>query len=948
MAANRFPYGGANSRESSSQSIVSWQPNSVWGNVPSSVNNRESNSLRGQDEPFTNGHQASTTFPTNSAAPGVWTAQSGPWNNAENTAATRRTSSSPSPARQRDAVGDLSNGLSSTSSLFPIGQTSAFPNGRSKATNGTASEANAAAFRYTSPLRDSVGEDGPDSNTISNSLSNLGFDSDALPSRTRAAHGSSNVFSTSSAAASVAGSTASASAAPGPANGTTNTNGSNGSTLPSFGSFGPIATSSHGHSHRTSLQASTSYSSPAAPTPALPYHRNSQPEDANALAMAQMFRQSQGLDDRSASSAANGLGSNYGAMAAYVQAQAQAHTHSQPSFQFNPISEPWDAGVRGFEMYGQGRDPAAASAFSAPRSHFGSAERGNTPIGGVFQQNGSPRSLGTPANGAGPWSRPQSRDPRTSGLSETGANGVGNLLQRQPLQNFLHDQQLSAAAAAAASFNGNPNFLPGNLAPYPLFNSFRAPMQVSPLGLPMGAPMGTPMGNGLLPPNSQLQAPRDRDLVRSMRSPVLDDFRTSRTNRRFELKDIYGYIVEFSGDQHGSRFIQSKLETANSDDKEHIFREISANALVLMRDVFGNYVVQKFFEHGSQVQKKYLAEQMRGKMVELSTQPYACRVVQKALEHILVEQQVYLVKELEVDVTRVVKDPSGNHVVQKVIEVVPREHIGFVMDAFRGKVKELSSHNYGCRVVQRMLEHGSEEDKAIILAELHENARDLIMDQYGNYVTQHVIEFGDPEDRTKMINTVLNELVPMSRHKFASNVVEKCMEHGTLDDRVRARKELEKVGSDGVPVLHQMIKDQYGNYVIQRLLKLLEGEERRLFVETMETQLAVLKRTSTGRQNAAVDRLLDELAKTGLVSLGSPPAAKSYTASTAPVSPRLPANAESTPPLTHAPNTPESSNPPSVSAGPTGASIVARADGKMATAAAKLVVSPDTDTETAE
>lgn len=131
-------------------------------------------------------------------------------------------------------------------------------------------------------------------------------------------------------------------------------------------------------------------------------------------------------------------------------------------------------------------------------------------------------------------------------------------------------------------------------------------------------------------------------------------------------------------------------------------------------------------------------------------------------------------------------------------------------------------------------------------------------------------------------------------------------------------------------------------------MKLLEGEERRLFVETMETQLAVLKRTSTGRQNAAVDRLLDELAKTGLVSLGSPPVTKSYAASTAPVSPRLHANAESTPPLTNAPNTPESSNPPSVSAGPTGASMVAKADGKMAAAATKVAVSSDVDTQTAD
>ena len=88
-------------------------------------------------------------------------------------------------------------------------------------------------------------------------------------------------------------------------------------------------------------------------------------------------------------------------------------------------------------------------------------------------------------------------------------------------------------------------------------------------------------------------------------------------------------MVEFSGDQHGSRFIQDKLQTANSDEKEQVFREIEPNAIQLMKDVFGNYVIQKFFEHGNQVQKKILAGMMKGKITELSTQMYACRVVKK-------------------------------------------------------------------------------------------------------------------------------------------------------------------------------------------------------------------------------------------------------------------------------------------------------------------------------
>lgn len=95
------------------------------------------------------------------------------------------------------------------------------------------------------------------------------------------------------------------------------------------------------------------------------------------------------------------------------------------------------------------------------------------------------------------------------------------------------------------------------------------------------------------------------------------------------FQDVYGYIVEFCGDQHGSRFIQQKLETANSEEKDRVFAEIVPNAIQLMSDVFGNYVIQKLFEHGDQVQKKSLANRMKGHVLNLSQQMYGCRVLQK-------------------------------------------------------------------------------------------------------------------------------------------------------------------------------------------------------------------------------------------------------------------------------------------------------------------------------
>lgn len=311
---------------------------------------------------------------------------------------------------------------------------------------------------------------------------------------------------------------------------------------------------------------------------------------------------------------------------------------------------------------------------------------------------------------------------------------------------------------------------------------------------------------------------RDQDIGHGVRSLCLEEFRNNikSNSRRYELKEIYNYVVEFSGDQHGSRFIQQKLETANSDEKDQIFREIQPNALQLMTDVFGNYVIQKLFEHGNQIQKKILAEIMKGRVNELSLQMYGCRVVQKALEHVLADQQALLVKELQADVLRCVKDQNGNHVVQKAIERCAKGDVQFILDAFRGQVHTLATHPYGCRVIQRMLEYCSGQDQASVLEELFACAQMLIIDQYGNYVVQHVIQHGKPEHRTALIKLVTAQLHALSKHKFASNVVERAFVCGTEKERETMVRLITESNADGSSPLHLMMMDQYGNYVIRK------------------------------------------------------------------------------------------------------------------------------------
>jgi hypothetical protein len=338
------------------------------------------------------------------------------------------------------------------------------------------------------------------------------------------------------------------------------------------------------------------------------------------------------------------------------------------------------------------------------------------------------------------------------------------------------------------------------------------------------------------------------------RSSLLEEFRNSKNNKKFEFKDVVGHFVEFSGDQHGSRFIQQKLESCTTSEKQLVFKEIFPQSLSLMTDVFGNYVIQKFFEHGTTEHKRLLGDSLIGNVLSLSLQMYGCRVIQKALEVISPEQQAILVKELEGHVLKCIKDQNGNHVIQKVIEQVPELYTQFIVDTFTNKVFQLATHPYGCRVIQRILEHHS--DQAVferrfevsgpppyIVNELLHFGLNLVQDQYGNYVIQHLLVYGKPSDRAEIVKQVRGKILQFSQHKFASNVIEKCVQYGNDEQR---RWLIDEICADpnGLEI---MMKDQYANYVVQKILDVCDVDQREHLINQIRPHIVSLKKYTYGK-----------------------------------------------------------------------------------------------------
>ncbi|XP_064652654.1 pumilio homolog 2-like isoform X4 [Lineus longissimus] len=350
------------------------------------------------------------------------------------------------------------------------------------------------------------------------------------------------------------------------------------------------------------------------------------------------------------------------------------------------------------------------------------------------------------------------------------------------------------------------------------------------------------------------------------RSRMLEDFRNNRIPN-LQLKDLVNHVVEFSQDQHGSRFIQQKLERATPAEKVMVFNEILTAAYSLMTDVFGNYVIQKFFEFGSPDQKQTLAQRVRGHVLPLALQMYGCRVIQKALESIPADMQVEIVKELDGHVLKCVKDQNGNHVVQKCIECVDPKHLQFIIDAFNGQVFTLSTHPYGCRVIQRILEHCTPDQTIPILDELHENTERLVQDQYGNYVIQHVLEHGRPDDKSRIVAILRGKVLHLSQHKFASNVVEKCVSHSSRAEKAML---IDEVCSMNEGALYTMMKDQFANYVVQKMIDVAEPAQRKILMHKIRPHVATLRKYTYGKHILAkLEKFF--MKNTDLGPIGMPP-----------------------------------------------------------------------------
>jgi len=191
-------------------------------------------------------------------------------------------------------------------------------------------------------------------------------------------------------------------------------------------------------------------------------------------------------------------------------------------------------------------------------------------------------------------------------------------------------------------------------------------------------------------------------------------------------------------------------------------------------------------------------------------------------------------------------DQNGNHVIQKCIETAdPPESVQFVLNSFMGQVVLLARHAFGCRVLQRIIEHCTEAQVTPIVDELLVAVDSMLTDQYGNYVIQHVMESGILRHRSIIVQATRGRVQELSCHKFASNVMEKCVQNCTPEERSEVIVS-ELLLNGGAPIF-ALVSDQYGNYVVQKLIDICDLPTREKILAVLRPAVSTLEQLCYGK-----------------------------------------------------------------------------------------------------
>ncbi len=287
---------------------------------------------------------------------------------------------------------------------------------------------------------------------------------------------------------------------------------------------------------------------------------------------------------------------------------------------------------------------------------------------------------------------------------------------------------------------------------------------------------------------------------------------------------IKGKFFNIIKNHKGSKIFQKYLKLTHSDILHHIFLELSQNLEDLITDPYANYFCKRFFTYLNQKDRIDFLKGIEKSMVKLSSDSIGTYPIQTIIEHVgSKNEKIIIINALKDNIKELAVDPFGSHVLEKLLTCFEEEYINFIYNYIVDNFLDLANNNNGICIIKKILTFTHKKklhDK--IKAIIKENGLQLISHPYANFVIQIVVDCWS--DYKEILVLFDKKYYNLSLEKYASNVVERCIEK---DEEILNNYIDEIVDSNKI---YEVMRSNYGNYVIQKAIKLTKGENKNKLV----------------------------------------------------------------------------------------------------------------------
>ena len=287
---------------------------------------------------------------------------------------------------------------------------------------------------------------------------------------------------------------------------------------------------------------------------------------------------------------------------------------------------------------------------------------------------------------------------------------------------------------------------------------------------------------------------------------------------------IKGKFFNIIKNHKGSKIFQKYLKLTHSDILHQIFLELSQNLEDLITDPYANYFCKRFFTYLNQKDRIDFLKGIEKSMVKLSSDSIGTYPIQTIIEHVgSKNEKIIIINALKDNIKELAVDPFGSHVLEKLLTCFEEEYINFIYNYIIDNFLDLANNNNGICIIKKILTFTHKKklhDK--IKAIIKENGLQLISHPYANFVIQIVVDCWS--DYKEILVLFDKKYYNLSLEKYASNVVERCIEK---DEEILNNYIDEIVDSNKI---YEVMRSNYGNYVIQKAIKLSKGENKNKLV----------------------------------------------------------------------------------------------------------------------